>query len=427
MALVSKPGSPAAPHRILVVDDEEIVLAALNETLRRERYEVVTVSNPLVALEVLRKETFSVILIDHEMPLLTGLELLAQAKEIQPDTPRILITAVLSLDTVINAINKGEVFRFIVKPWLREELLVTVKNAVQRFELMRQHSQLQARTQALSELVAQLQRSLEEQGTLLARQDAKLAELNRTLEQDRHHSLELCLEILRTFHADLGCQARRVVRLCQAVADTAPLAPDDRRTLETSAFLHDLGLLRVPRQILKSWQENAGKLADGERALIEQHPILSQELAVSAGHLGVVGLAIRAHHERFDGQGYPDRLAGENIPWLGRLLAVAVFYTAAPGDGQAALDAVRAGSGSALDPKAVDAVLRALACLPAGRLEREVSLGELRPGMVLAKGIYTANGSLLIPEGQELNAVFIETLLHHNRVHPLAQSLTVYC
>ncbi len=421
------PAGPATPHRILVVDDEEIVLVALSETLRRDRYEVVTVSNPLVALEVLRKETFSVILIDHEMPLLTGLELLAQAKEIQPDTPRILITAVLSLDTVINAINKGEVFRFIVKPWLREELLVTVKNAVQRFELMRQHSQLQARTLALSEQAAQFQRSLAAQEGLVAGQNTRLTELARTLDQTRQRSLELGLRALRAFHPALGEQARRAVRIGRALAETVSLAPADRRTLETSACLHDLGLLGVPRPFIKTWLEDPKALTDAQRALIEQHPIVGQELADLTDPLGGAGLAIRAHHERFDGRGYPDGLAGHDIPWLGRLLAVAVCAAATPGGDRAALEAVRAGIGTTFDPKAVDAFLHAWTRVTSDRQERVVPLGELRPGMVLAKGIYTANGLLLVPEGQELNAAYIETLLSHHRVHPITQSLTVYC
>src|SRR5689334_8980602 len=124
----SKPG--AAPARILIIDDEEIVLVGLRETLRREGYEVATASDALSGLEALKGNRFAVIISDQQMPWMTGLEFLAQVKQVQPDASRILITAVLSLETVVDAINKGEIYRFIIKPWLREELLVTVKNAV---------------------------------------------------------------------------------------------------------------------------------------------------------------------------------------------------------------------------------------------------------------------------------------------------------
>ena len=128
--------SNAPLHSVLVLDDEEIVLVALRDTLQREGYKVVTCPNAIEALTLLKQQPFSAIISDQQMPMITGLEFLAQAKQIQPDATRILITAVLSLSTVIDAINKGEIYRFVVKPWLREDLLATVRNAVQRYELV---------------------------------------------------------------------------------------------------------------------------------------------------------------------------------------------------------------------------------------------------------------------------------------------------
>src|SRR5438105_8847785 len=89
-------------HSILVVDDEEIVLVALRDTLQREGYKVVTCPNAVEALTLLKQQPFSAIISDQQMPAVTGLEFLAQAKQIQPDATRILITAVLSLSTVID-------------------------------------------------------------------------------------------------------------------------------------------------------------------------------------------------------------------------------------------------------------------------------------------------------------------------------------
>src|SRR3984957_1303875 len=137
-------------HPILIVDDEEIVLVALRDTLLREGYKVVASPHAVHALSILKEQQFSVVLTDQQMPLVPGLEFLAQVKQIQPDATRILITAVLSLSTVIDAINKGEIFRFVVKPWLREELLATVKNAVQRYELISSNSKLNAETREMN-------------------------------------------------------------------------------------------------------------------------------------------------------------------------------------------------------------------------------------------------------------------------------------
>jgi hypothetical protein len=140
-----------------------------------------------------------------------------------------------------------------------------------------------------------------------------------------------------------------------------------------------------------------------------------------------IGVVIRAHHERFDGTGYPDQLVGENIPWPARLLSVAVAYGSSKLDREEAVEEIRMQSGTTFDPEAVRAFLKALPLAPLVRKEREVMLAELRPGMVLAHGIYTSNGLLLVPEGQQLNATYIEKLLNHNRIQPITQSLVVYC
>src|SRR6185369_12420139 len=226
-----------------VVDDEEVVLSSLRDLLRREGYQVTTAPNAVEALGHLKQQAYSVVITDHQMPMLTGLEFLAQVKVMQPDATRILITAVLNLATVIDAINKGEIYRFIVKPWLREELIVTVKNAVQRYELISRNQMLQVTTLAMNEKLVKLNRQLEEQVACAEDQNAELERLNQALDANLEHSIELCLRTMQTFYPTLDCQARRVYELCRAMADGLQLARADARTLEISAWLHDIGLV----------------------------------------------------------------------------------------------------------------------------------------------------------------------------------------
>jgi len=413
-------------HSILVVDDEEAVLAALEETLAREGYQVFTAPNAVHALTLLKKNVFSVVITDQNMPMLTGLEFLAQVKQLQPDATRILITAVLNLNTVIDCINKGEIYRFIVKPWLREELLATVKNAAQRYELICKNVMLQATTLAINEKLTKVNAALEEQVARVARQNEELGRLNSALEENLQRSVELCLRTMQTFYPTLGSQARRVFELCKAVAEGLKLPRDQRRTLEVAAWLHDIGLVGVPRQLIKRWEKSPPSLSADERAVVEQHPILGEELARFADKLGEVGAVIRAHHERYDGTGYPDKLAAENIPWLARLLAVAVFYAESNQNAPTTVDLIKNGSGSRFDPEAVELFLRYLPKAVVPRKQSEIGLFDLRPGMVLARGIYTANGMLLIPDGQRLTEAYIDKLNHHHRLSPLAQSLLVF-
>ena len=272
-------------HRILVVDDEEMVLKGLRDTLTREGYHVVTSSNPFLGLEELKRHTFSVIISDNHMPGMLGMQFLAQAREIQPNASRILITAVLSLDTVIDAINKGEIYRFIVKPWLREELLATVKNAVQRYELIDNNTLLQSKSVILNRELTEANRSLELQIARVGEQNESLGQLNKALEENLQHAVKLGLHVLETFNPALGNKARRVHQICTAIADTLHLPAEKRQILEFSAWLHDIGLVAIHRDLIRRWEESPDGLKPEELNVLRSHPILGQDLEIGRAHV----------------------------------------------------------------------------------------------------------------------------------------------
>jgi len=414
-------------HTILVVDDEDIVRIALRVSLEREGYQVITHSNPVEALEAVNGRAFSAIITDQQMPQMTGLDFLTRAKQIQPDATRILITAVLSLDTVVDAINRGEIYRFIVKPWLREELVVTMRNAAQRFELLCKNRQLQSDTLATNEQLRNTNRALEAQVAKVAEHSQQLETLNRALAENLQRSIELCLHTLETFYPTLGAQARRVHHLSRTMAESLQLSDEQCRVLEISAWLHAIGLVGIPRALIKRWQENPGGLQESERALVEQHPILGAELAQFIDSLSEVGTTIRSHRERFDGRGFPDGLRRNQIPWLARLLSVAVAYSESRLSPEDSVRQMQQDSGTAHDPEAVRALLNAIPLTTIATKRREVPLTDLRPGMVLATSVHGGNGLLLVPEGQPLTEVYITKLRNHHRVTPIAQSFTIYC
>jgi response regulator RpfG family c-di-GMP phosphodiesterase len=426
--MISAPPELANPgqHHILLVDDEEVVLASLRDTLSREGYRITTAPNAVEALARLRERAYSVVITDQQMPMLTGLEFLSQVRELQPEATRILITAVLSLGVVIDAINKGEIYRFIVKPWLREELLVTVSNAVQRFELIARNATLQATLVATNHKLTEANLRLEQQVMQVQDQHRHLEKLQGALEKNLQHSVELCLKTMETFYPTLGTQARRVRELCRAMGEGLPLPTPQRETLEICAWLHDIGLIGIPRQVIRKWELSPGSLTDAENRMVRQHPILGQELADFGHTLEGVGPVIRAHHEHFDGTGFPDGLSGEQIPWLARLLAVAVAYAESRRDSDSTIESIKVLSGSVFDPEAVRVFLRCLPQAMVPRRQQEVLLAELRPGMIVARGIYNANGLLLVPDGQRLTEASIDKLNNHNRISAIAHSLMVY-
>ena len=120
----------SAPVRILFVDDEERILRSLALQFRRH-YEVLTESDPLRALQRLRDEHIHVLVSDQRMPQMSGAQLLAEAREIAPDTLRILLTGYSDLDAAVEALNNGGIFRYLTKPWDQQEMAFTLRQAAE--------------------------------------------------------------------------------------------------------------------------------------------------------------------------------------------------------------------------------------------------------------------------------------------------------
>ncbi|WP_457981643.1 response regulator [Ectopseudomonas composti] len=120
----------SAPVRILFVDDEERILRSLAMQFRRH-YEVLTESDPLRALQRLREEHIHVLVSDQRMPQMSGAQLLAEAREIAPNTLRILLTGYSDLDAAVDALNNGGIFRYLTKPWDPQEMAFTLRQAAE--------------------------------------------------------------------------------------------------------------------------------------------------------------------------------------------------------------------------------------------------------------------------------------------------------
>ncbi|HVU15751.1 MAG TPA: HD domain-containing phosphohydrolase [Candidatus Didemnitutus sp.] len=411
---------------ILIVDDEPIVLNALKETLERENYHVVACTSPIKALTILEERDFAVIISDQRMPEKLGLDFLVESRRFRPHASRILITAVLSLPTIVDAINKGEIFRFVAKPWLREELLATVRNALQRHELITHNEALQARTQELNARLMVANSELEKKVKDLEEQRQRLDSANHELSARYESSLELCRRILTAYDPILGGQAKALVEFATKMAETEFFSQTEKHALCSAAWLSDLGLIGVSRELLRSFRNNPAQLTERERAALHHHPIYSQTLAALVDSRAEVGETIRAHHENFDGTGYPDGIAGKNIPWTARCLAVAVGFVESGLSKQAAIDNILSKSGTKYDPEAVRLFLKVTHMVHLPRQVREILLDELEPGMVLASGIYSPHGLLLIGEGQALGPSTIAKIRSHNQVTPINQRLLVY-
>ncbi len=145
-------------RRILVVDDEEGVTSALRRSLRRDGYEIATCNDPKEALVRLKTETYDMLISDHLMPGMTGTELVKICRDRYPDMMRLMLTGQPDTQMVIKAINEGEVYRFITKPWDDLELKVTLWSAFEQLDLMRENRRLLTLVRQQQSLIDKLER-----------------------------------------------------------------------------------------------------------------------------------------------------------------------------------------------------------------------------------------------------------------------------
>ena len=170
-------------YTVLIVDDEERILSALRRLFRKEGYELLASSEPLEALEMIKKNEVDVIISDQRMPEMSGSELLAAARDVRPDAIRIMLTGYTDLQSAEDAINKGEVWRFLVKPWNDQDLRNTVRQAVIMVEMRRAQrrmlAQIRAQNAELGRLNEQLKKNIEIKEKRLEEYDAHISQTDK--------------------------------------------------------------------------------------------------------------------------------------------------------------------------------------------------------------------------------------------------------
>ncbi len=155
-----------ADQAILLVDDEAQILNSLRRVLRKEPYKVFTAESGAEGLEILQENAIQVIVSDQRMPNMTGAEFLLEAKEICPDTVRIMLSGYAEPEAILASINQGEVFRFLAKPWVDEDLKVTIRQSLRHYDIVQENRDLTAQSERhvkeLEKLNGLLQCSVEE-------------------------------------------------------------------------------------------------------------------------------------------------------------------------------------------------------------------------------------------------------------------------
>jgi response regulator RpfG family c-di-GMP phosphodiesterase len=420
-------------NRILIVDDEEIVLSALREQLKPEGFEVTTLTNPMEALEKLQSETYSMVLADQDMQELSGLDFLARVRDLHPITTRLILTHGGRVSAISGAIKSGQIYRFVVKPWMREELLMAVHNSVEHYRYLAENKRLHEGNVALNLQISRLAPSEPEdsQGASGAGKGVPVMEESRAALGATSKGIDLTvgalIKMIYTFHPNLGSTAVRAVALCKVLGEVLELGGDDLKNLLWAAALHDISLVGLDHALVRKWLRSPDRCSPEEMAVIKRHPVHSKVMLEYCSQFRVAGEIVVAHHENWDGTGYPEGLKGEEIPWLSRLLAAVIFFCGKHTANIQAMAEMEIQAEKMFDPNAILAVARAVPMTRLPRGEREIQLIELKPAMVLARDIYNVNGFLLLPKGRELTESAINKLFSINRETPIDPLALVYC
>ncbi|HEY0970837.1 MAG TPA: HD domain-containing phosphohydrolase [Gemmatimonadales bacterium] len=350
----------------VVADDEPRLRQVLSRLMRAEGFTCHEAASGVEALEIMTRERVTLVLTDLRMPQMDGIELLRELRARFPDVAVVMITAVADVDMAVRALTLGAT-DYLTKPFHLEEVRARVAQAMEKRSLRLENRYYQER--------------LEERVTVQAR---RIEELYLAGIQSLVEALEVKDPYTRG-HSD------RVSRYSVEIARALGMDDEVVRQVEIGGRVHDVGKIGVREAVLNK----PGALTDEEYLHIMQHPVVGwQILAPLMSDVPVALRIVRSHHERWDGGGIPDRLAGEEIPFEARIAAVADAFDAMtssrpyrPGrrmSVEAAVSEMRRHAGTQFDAGILEAFLDL------------VGSGVLVPILESAERATPADGTLLV-------------------------------
>lgn len=337
---------------IMVVDDEPAICSAVSKFLRQEGYEVLTAMTGDEAIELLRRHKVTGMLLDVNLPGSNGIELVPRIMELEPNLALLMLTAVNDATSAALCMQRGAM-DYLTKPID----LVPLGRAIQ--------SALRRRSAALESM--KLNQWLREE---VAARTVELRVERANLERVSLATLEALINALEAKDPYLRGHSARVADMAATVAAEMGYGDEEIEAVRTGGRLHDIGKIGIREEVLTK----QGPLTDQEYDHVKQHVIVGSQILAPLVHLKQVISFVRSHHERWDGTGYPDRLAADKIPFGARIIGAVEIYDALTTsrpyqekmDPAIAVERMRDLVGSVLDPavhKALEAVVKRRATL----------------------------------------------------------------
>ncbi len=323
--MLNDPQLSHSNQTILLVDDHPGVLYSTSKILASHQYKVTTAKSAAEAMSQVKNQAFDLVVCDINMPGRSGLEFLNDLKQYDPTIASVVLTANGTVGMAIQAMKSGAL-GFVTKPFNEAELLESIQAALEQADLVRNSLQLEFYSPMLE---------------------------------------SLCSALLRTMEADDFATeggSHIVARYAQDIANELGLPGEQMYQIYLAGLFHDIGKIGISDKIVRK----AGPLTPEEQQEMTLHPELGSRIIEQAPGMTEAARIIRHHHERFDGSGYPDGLAGEAIPLGSRIVSVAdVFdemistriYSIGKSK-EAALEELKSYKGTQFDPQVVDVALR---------------------------------------------------------------------
>lgn len=425
--------------RVMLVDDEENILNSLRRLLRGQPYDLVMAHSGDEALQLFEAQPIDLVVSDARMPGMDGATLLAEIHKRDPGCMSVLLTGYADINTIITAINEGQIYRYLSKPWNDEELLLTIRQALAYQFVERERERLQHLTQEQNQQLKSLNETLEK------RVQARTAELQQTADM-----LDLAYEELRRSYV-LSTEVfsllvnqrlprekqtnQQVIALIRAFAADLGMPEDQARDLSMAAALYNIGKLSLSDALITGPSD---LMHSKDRDLYRRYPSQSESVLMALEPLHDAARLIRHHQERWDGSGFPDHLRGNDIPLGSRMLKLAVdFVELQCGlvlerrlNRDEALLFIRKYAERLYDPGLVERFITICSTvMPDVTIGdpgvRAVDTRQLEPGMVLARNLHADNGMLLLNEGKVLSDLLIRKLIAFEGIESASYTLFV--
>lgn len=292
--------------KLLVVDDEDSIRNALTRYLSGRGYSVGEAANGEEALAALRADSYDLMLLDVHMPGMSGIDLVPEALDEEPELAILMLSAVTDASTAAACMQRGA-FDYLTKPIELTDLSNAIERSLKRRDTMTQNREIS------SWLKEEVQRRTEE------------AEREREKQQQLTiATLEALINAQEAKNPFLSGHSARVAAFAASVAHHLDLSDDEVEEIRMAGRLHDLGKIGIRESVL----DKKGRLSEDEYEHVKQHVLIGWQILAPLQHLGSILSYVRSHHERWDGSGYPDGLAEEDIPLGARILCASDVYDA---------------------------------------------------------------------------------------------------